>query len=95
MVGSELYFYEKNDFSKPSKKISQKVSSYSLAHSQTSGCTYVAIFVKGSKGAPSSVKAYSYPFVDNLVANQSIFKADSVEIKWNNRGMLCATLKSK
>ncbi|KAI2811647.1 Eukaryotic translation initiation factor 2A [Blomia tropicalis] len=94
MVGSELYFYENNDFTKPTKKISQKIFSYSLAHNQK-GCVYFAIFIKGTKGSPSSVKVYAYPHTENIIASQSLFKADSVEIKWNKKGdaMLITAIK--
>ena len=86
MVGSEVYFYEKNDFTRPAKKIAQKVSSYAVGFNPNSGRVHVAIFVKGTKGAPSAVKIVSYPHVENVVAQQSLFKADSVDIKWNHRG---------
>lgn len=86
MVGSELYFYENNDFSKPAKKIAQKIASYSLAFNKLTGRIHVAIMVKGVKSTPSSVKVYSYPHVDNVVAQQSLFKSDSVDVKWNSKG---------
>ena len=88
IVGSELYFYEKNNFAKPAKKISQKVASYSLSYNKSSGCAFVAVFVKGTKGGPSSVKIYSYPHVDNIVTSKSLFKVDSVELKWNFKGLI-------
>lgn len=87
MVGSELYFYEKNDFTKPAKKIAQKIASYSVGFNSNSGRAHVGIFVKGVKGSPSCVKVFSYPHLENVVAQQSLFKADSVEVKWNHRGI--------
>lgn len=55
-------------------------------YNKFSGRIHVAVMVKGVKSTPSTVKIYSYPYVDNVVAQQSLFKADSVEVKWNSKG---------
>lgn len=49
----------------------------------------VAVYVPGSKGAPSFVRLYQYPVLGGptaALANKSFFKADRVSMQWNKRG---------
>lgn len=51
----------------------------------------VAVYVPGSKGAPSFVRLYQYPNFDGphaALANKSFFKADKVTMLWNKKGMI-------
>lgn len=51
----------------------------------------VAVYVPGSKGAPSFVRLYQYPKFDGphaALANKSFFKADKVTMLWNKKGMI-------
>ena len=50
----------------------------------------MAVYVPGSKGAPSFVRLYQYPNFDEphaALANKSFFKADKVTMLWNKKGM--------
>lgn len=50
----------------------------------------IAAYVAGTKGAPSSVRLYRHPNFDApgaVLANKSFFKADTVNMKWNNKGI--------
>lgn len=49
----------------------------------------VAVYVPGSKGAPSFVRLYQYPMLGGptaALANKSFFKADRVTMQWNKKG---------
>lgn len=85
MVGAELMFYEANNFAN-ARKLSQKIVSYSFATNRANKCNYVAVFIKGAKAAPSSIKVFKYPVFDNAVASKSLFKIDSASFKWNPKG---------
>ncbi|MEQ2184891.1 hypothetical protein GOODEAATRI_012612, partial [Goodea atripinnis] len=48
----------------------------------------VAVYVPGSKGAPSFVRLYQYPVLGGAsaaLANKSFFKADRVNMQWNQK----------
>jgi len=55
-----------------------KLESFELSPNE--GHHRVACFVRGSKGAPSSVRIFQYPkfALDDVLASKSFFKADSV-----------------
>lgn len=49
----------------------------------------VCVYVPGSKGAPSFVRIFQYPQLagpDAALATKSFFKADRVNMQWNNKG---------
>lgn len=49
----------------------------------------VAVYVPGSKGAPSFVRLYQYPSFSgpqSALANKSFFKSDKVTMLWNKKG---------
>ena len=51
----------------------------------------MAVYVPGSKGAPSFVRLYQYPNFAGpqaALANKSFFKADKVTMLWNKKGMM-------
>lgn len=51
----------------------------------------MAVYVPGSKGAPSFVRLYQYPNFAGphaALANKSFFKADKVTMLWNKKGMI-------
>lgn len=56
----------------------------------------VAVYVPGSKGAPSFVRLYQYPVLGGptaALANKSFFKADRVSMQWNKKGWRPEILK--
>ncbi|XP_053177466.1 eukaryotic translation initiation factor 2A isoform X2 [Scomber japonicus] len=86
-VNNELHFYENNDFNTIANKLHmQKVSDFSL--SPGGQPSKVAVYVPGSKGAPSFVRLYQYPVLGGpsaALANKSFFKADRVTMQWNKK----------
>ncbi|XP_008424974.1 eukaryotic translation initiation factor 2A [Poecilia reticulata] len=86
-VNNELHFFENNDFNSIANKLHmQKVSDFAVS-SGPQPCK-VAIYVPGSKGAPSFVRLYQYPVLGGpgaALANKSFFKADKVAMQWNQK----------
>ncbi|KAM4566909.1 eukaryotic translation initiation factor 2A [Odontesthes bonariensis] len=86
-VNNELHFYENNDFNSIANKLHmQKVSDFAL--SPGAPPSKVAVFVPGTKGAPSFVRLYQYPVLGGptaALANKSFFKADRVGLQWNKK----------
>ncbi|CAJ1066389.1 eukaryotic translation initiation factor 2A isoform X2 [Xyrichtys novacula] len=86
-VNNELHFYENNDFNSIANKLHmQKVSDFQV--SPGGQPSKVAVYVPGSKGAPSFVRLYQYPVLGGptaALANKSFFKADRVSIAWNRK----------
>ncbi|XP_040043881.2 eukaryotic translation initiation factor 2A [Gasterosteus aculeatus] len=87
-VNNELHFYENNDFNLIANKLHmQKVSDFVV--SPGGQPSKVAVYVPGSKGAPSFVRLYQYPVLGGptaALANKSFFKADRVSMQWNKKG---------
>ncbi|XP_029699278.1 eukaryotic translation initiation factor 2A [Takifugu rubripes] len=87
-VNNELHFYENNDFNTIANKLHmQKVSDFKLSPGDQP-CK-VAVYVPGTKGAPSFVRLYQYPALAGpaaALANKSFFKADKVDMQWNHKG---------
>uniref|UniRef100_A0A3B4BBS4 Eukaryotic translation initiation factor 2A n=1 Tax=Periophthalmus magnuspinnatus TaxID=409849 RepID=A0A3B4BBS4_9GOBI len=86
-VNNELHFYENNDFNTIANKLHmQKVSDYALSPGPQP--SKIAVYVPGSKGAPSFVRLYQYPVLGGptaALANKSFFKADKVDLQWNRK----------
>ncbi|XP_028276004.1 eukaryotic translation initiation factor 2A isoform X2 [Parambassis ranga] len=86
-VNNELHFYENNDYNSIANKLHmQKVSDFAL--SPGGQPSKVAVYVPGSKGAPSFVRLYQYPVLGGptaALANKSFFKADKVSLQWNRK----------
>ncbi|XP_061493006.1 eukaryotic translation initiation factor 2A isoform X2 [Rhineura floridana] len=84
-VNNELHFFENNNFSTIANKLHlQKVTDFVLSPGDQP--TKVAVYVPGSKGAPSFVRLYQYPSFggpQSALANKSFFKADKVTMLWN------------
>nr|CAB3241525.1 eukaryotic translation initiation factor 2A [Phallusia mammillata] len=88
LVGSSVHFFQDNNFGKIVQKMHMdKLESFKVSPNSQPPHR-VACFIRGAKGAPSSVRVFEYPkfSADDVVANKSFFKADSVDILWNNRG---------
>ncbi|CAH2247147.1 eukaryotic translation initiation factor 2A isoform X1 [Pelobates cultripes] len=87
-VNNEVHFFENNSFDTIANKLHlQKVSDFELSPGEHP-CK-VAVYVPGSKGAPSFVRLYQYPNFagpNSALANKSFFKADRVSMLWNSKG---------
>ncbi|NXI23083.1 EIF2A factor, partial [Sterrhoptilus dennistouni] len=93
-VNNEVHFFENNNFNTIANKLHlQKVSDFVL--SPGAQPTKVAVYVPGSKGAPSFVRLYQYPNFggpQSALANKSFFKADKVTMLWNKKGTAAVIL---
>uniref|UniRef100_A0A8B9TJW5 Eukaryotic translation initiation factor 2A n=1 Tax=Anas platyrhynchos TaxID=8839 RepID=A0A8B9TJW5_ANAPL len=73
----------------------QKVNDFVL--SPGAQPTKVAVYVPGSKGAPSFVRLYQYPNFSgpqSALANKSFFKADKVTMLWNKKATAVLVIAS-
>uniref|UniRef100_A0A665U5T3 Eukaryotic translation initiation factor 2A n=1 Tax=Echeneis naucrates TaxID=173247 RepID=A0A665U5T3_ECHNA len=73
----------------------QKVSNFAL--SPGGQPSKVAVYVPGSKGAPSFVRLYQYPVFGGssaALANKSFFKADKVTMQWNKKASAVLVMAS-
>ncbi|MFT7803188.1 eukaryotic translation initiation factor 2A [Arapaima gigas] len=86
-VSNELHFFENNKFDNITTKLHlQKVNEFVLSPGPQP--SRVAVYVPGSKGAPSFVRLYQYPNFGgptSALANKSFFKADRVTMLWNKK----------
>uniref|UniRef100_A0A3Q4GK45 Eukaryotic translation initiation factor 2A n=1 Tax=Neolamprologus brichardi TaxID=32507 RepID=A0A3Q4GK45_NEOBR len=89
IVNNELHFYEDNDFGKDACGGSLCCCFIYLSVVPPAVCPrQVAVYVPGSKGAPSFVRLYQYPAFGGptaALANKSFFKADRVTMQWNRK----------
>ncbi|XP_010222387.1 PREDICTED: eukaryotic translation initiation factor 2A [Tinamus guttatus] len=95
-VNNEVHFFENNNFNTIANKLHlQKVSDFVL--SPGAQPTKVAVYVPGSKGAPSFVRLYQYPNFGgphSALANKSFFKADKVTMLWNKKATAVLVIAS-
>uniref|UniRef100_A0A8C6Y056 Eukaryotic translation initiation factor 2A n=1 Tax=Naja naja TaxID=35670 RepID=A0A8C6Y056_NAJNA len=95
-VNNELHFFENNDFGTIANKLHlQKINDFVLSPGDQP--TKVAVYVPGTKGAPSFVRLYQYPNFDGLqsaLANKSFFKADRVKMLWNSKATAMLVIAS-
>ncbi|XP_054839473.1 eukaryotic translation initiation factor 2A [Eublepharis macularius] len=95
-VNNELHFFENNDFSTIANKLHlQKISDFVISPGDQP--SKVAVYVPGSKGAPSFVRLYQYPVFGGpqaALANKSFFKADKVTLLWNSKATAVLVIAS-
>jgi len=95
-VNNEVQFYSGGEFHTAVTKLYlQGVCTFSI--SPSSGAPYmIAAFAAGKKGQPSFVRLFQYPnFGDGqALANKSFFKADKVDMIWNNKATALVILVS-
>nr|KAF6477452.1 eukaryotic translation initiation factor 2A [Molossus molossus] len=95
-VNNEVHFFENNNFNTIVNKLHlQKISDFVLSPGPQP--YKVAVYVPGSKGAPSFVRLYQYPNFDGphaALANKSFFKADKVTMLWNKKASAVLVIAS-
>uniref|UniRef100_A0A6I8NU95 Eukaryotic translation initiation factor 2A n=1 Tax=Ornithorhynchus anatinus TaxID=9258 RepID=A0A6I8NU95_ORNAN len=95
-VSNEVHFFENNNFNTIANKLHlQKISDFVL--SPGAQPSKVAVYVPGSKGAPSFVRLYQYPNFGGphaALANKSFFKADKVTMLWNKKATAVLVIAS-
>uniref|UniRef100_A0A8C6QKM6 Eukaryotic translation initiation factor 2A n=1 Tax=Nannospalax galili TaxID=1026970 RepID=A0A8C6QKM6_NANGA len=96
IVNNEVHFFENNNFNTIANKLHlQKVNDFNLSPGPHP-CK-VAVYVPGSKGAPSFVRLYQYPNFEGphaALANKSFFKADKVTMLWNKKATALLVIAS-
>ncbi|KAF9438063.1 hypothetical protein BGZ76_009935 [Entomortierella beljakovae] len=85
MVSNEVHFWEPKNLAKtPFTKLRQEgMSQFSLSPGKS---TSVAVFFGERKGAPAMVRIYSITNFSVALASKSFFKADRVQMIWNQLG---------
>ncbi|KAM8770147.1 eukaryotic translation initiation factor 2A isoform 3-T4 [Rhynchonycteris naso] len=95
-VNNEIHFFENNNFNIIANKLHlQKINDFVLSPGPPP--YKVAVYVPGSKGAPSFVRLYQYPNFDGpqaALANKSFFKADKVTMLWNKKATAVLVIAS-
>ncbi|CAD5117454.1 DgyrCDS6221 [Dimorphilus gyrociliatus] len=85
---SEVHFYTNNDFASPPKRLQiGRIEDFRIT-TKVRGDPMVSVYVPGQKGQPSFVRLFKYPNFrsEEVVGNRSFYKADKVDMLWNNRG---------
>ncbi|XP_046287386.1 eukaryotic translation initiation factor 2A isoform X2 [Marmota monax] len=95
-VNNEVHFFENNNFDTIANKLHlQKINDFVLSPGPQP--YKVAVYVPGSKGAPSFVRLYQYPNFAGphaALANKSFFKADKVTMLWNKKATAVLVIAS-
>ncbi|XP_025145732.2 eukaryotic translation initiation factor 2A isoform X3 [Bubalus bubalis] len=95
-VNNEVHFFENNNFNTIANKLHlKKINDFVLSPGPQP--YKVAVYVPGSKGAPSFVRLYQYPNFDEphaALANKSFFKADKVTMLWNKKATAVLVIAS-
>ncbi|XP_037699279.1 eukaryotic translation initiation factor 2A-like isoform X2 [Choloepus didactylus] len=95
-VNNEVHFFENNNFSTMANKLHlQKINDFVLSPGPQP--YKVAVYVPGSKGAPSFVRLYQYPNFGGphaALANKSFFKADKVTMLRNKKATAVLVIAS-
>ncbi len=89
IVNNEVHFFENNAFDRPAQKLQvQRIGNFAIPSKAPMPC-HVAVHAAGAKGQPSNVRLFCYPRFggpQSAVANKSFYKADKVDLMWNNKG---------
>ncbi|KAF1810663.1 translation initiation factor eIF-2A [Eremomyces bilateralis CBS 781.70] len=84
VVTNEVQFYESVDLRTVwNKLIVEGVTDFALSSGKQSS---VAVFVPERKGQPAAVKVFNVPNFGQPVSQKNFFKADKVQLKWNDLG---------
>ncbi|KAG0231791.1 hypothetical protein BGW42_008624 [Actinomortierella wolfii] len=85
MVSNEVHFWEPKNLAKPpfTKFKLDGMTQFSLSPGKSAS---VAVFIGERKGAPALVRIYSITNFTTPLASKSFFKADRVQMIWNQLG---------
>ncbi|GAA99129.1 hypothetical protein E5Q_05819 [Mixia osmundae IAM 14324] len=86
-VANEVHIYDTSDFTKgiADKLRADGVAAVSLSRGRNPS---VAVFVPESKGAPASLRTHHLETLSSVNAQKTFYKADKVQIKWNQSGTM-------
>lgn len=83
-VTNEVHFYKTSDLATVHNKLRvEGVSDFALSKGRNAN---IAVFVPERKGMPAQVKVFNVPHFASPVSQKTFFKADKVQLKWNNEG---------
>ncbi|CAO3580610.1 unnamed protein product [Absidia cylindrospora] len=85
MVPGEIQFWDSRNVNKGvwARLQLEGVSYFSLGPGKSPA---VAVFISEKKGAPAIVRMYTIPSFNNPVSHKTFFKADNVQMFWNDIG---------
>ncbi|KAL1929710.1 hypothetical protein VTP01DRAFT_1848 [Rhizomucor pusillus] len=85
MVTGEIQFWESKNAGKSvwARLKLEGVAKFSLSPGKAPA---VAVFIPERKGAPAIVRMYSIPSFNQAVSNKTFYKADQVQMYWNDLG---------
>ncbi|KAG2218966.1 hypothetical protein INT45_008390 [Circinella minor] len=85
MVTGEVQFWESKNVGKGvwARLKLEGVAKFSLSPGKAPA---VAVFIPERKGAPAIVRMYSIPNFNQALSNKTFYKADSVQMFWNDLG---------
>ncbi|KAI9323826.1 eukaryotic translation initiation factor eIF2A-domain-containing protein [Dichotomocladium elegans] len=85
MVTNEIQFWESRACGKSvwARLKLEGVAQFSLSPGKSPA---VAVFIPERKGAPAIVRMYSIPNFNQALSNKTFFKADNVQMFWNDLG---------
>ncbi|KAJ2964371.1 hypothetical protein NQZ79_g682 [Umbelopsis isabellina] len=85
MVTGELQFWESKNIGKAvwAKLKLEGIAQFSLSPGKSPA---VAVFIPERKGAPAIVRMYGLPNFKSALSNKTFYKADKVQMYWNNLG---------
>ncbi|THW42980.1 translation initiation factor eIF-2A [Aureobasidium pullulans] len=83
-VTNEVHFYKTSDLGTVHNKLRvEGVQDFALSKGRNAN---IAVFVPERKGMPAQVKVFNVPHFTSPVSQKTFFKADKVQLKWNNEG---------
>ncbi|KAF7726517.1 hypothetical protein EC973_008648 [Apophysomyces ossiformis] len=85
MVTGEIQFWESRNAGKAvwARLKLEGVARFSLSPGKAPA---VAVFIPEKKGAPAIVRMYSVPNFNQALSNKTFYKADNVQLYWNDLG---------
>jgi translation initiation factor 2A len=83
-VTNEVHFYKTSDLTTVHNKLRvEGVQDFALSKGRNAN---IAVFVPERKGMPAQVKVFNVPHFASPVSQKTFFKADKVQLKWNDEG---------
>ncbi|RIA90600.1 eukaryotic translation initiation factor eIF2A-domain-containing protein [Glomus cerebriforme] len=85
MVTGEVHFYDSKRLDKGiySKLRLENIGDFSLSPGKSPS---IAVFIPEKNAAPAIVRIYSIPHFNAPLAQKTFFKADKIQMKWNDLG---------
>ncbi|KAI9885915.1 MAG: hypothetical protein M1823_002288 [Watsoniomyces obsoletus] len=83
-VTNEVHFYQSDNLREVSSKLrAEGLTEFALSGGEKQS---LAVFIPERKGQPAAVKVFNVPNFATVVSQKSFYKADKVQLKWNQLG---------